>query len=103
MWSLEEISELLRVSKQRIRHLVVTQHLVEFRLHRIGGWKVKPVLATDQVLKLLDLVRPPFGSGSEAERLFNIERAAKSRAGLAASAARMARLQAEAKKAKEPA
>ena len=102
MWTFEEISELLRVSKQRVRYWVVTQRLVEFRLHRVGGWKVKPVVTTDQVLRLLDIVRPPFGSGSEAEWLFNIERAAKSRAGLAASAARMARLQA-AKKTKEPA
>ena len=101
MWSLEELAELFRVGKQRIRFWIVTQRLVEFRLHRVGAWKVKPVLTTDQVLRLLDIKRPTFGSGSEEERLFNIEREAKSRAGLAASAARMARLQVEAKKIKE--
>ena len=102
MWTLEEIAELFRVNKQQVRNWIVTQNLVEFRLHRIGAWKVKPVVTTDQVLKLLDRKRPTFGSRSEEERLFNIERSAKSRAGLAASAARMAKLQAEAKKAKEP-
>lgn len=100
MWTFDEIAELFRVSKQQVRNWIEKENIIEFRLHRIGAWKVKPVVTTDQVLKLLDIKRPAYGCGSEAEHLFNIERAAKSRAGLAASAARLARLKAET--AKEP-
>jgi predicted DNA-binding protein YlxM (UPF0122 family) len=47
MWSLEEIAELCRVSKQTIRKWIVKESLIEFRLDRIGAWKVKPVVTTD--------------------------------------------------------
>jgi hypothetical protein len=52
-------------------------------------------------LKLLDLKRPIFGTGSVAEQIFQRERASKSKAGLIASANRVARLQRELEKAKE--
>ena len=101
MFSLEEIAELCRVSKQTIRKWIVKESLIEFRLDRIGACKVKPVVTTDQVLKLLDLKRPIFGTGSVAEQIFQRERASKSKAGLIASANRVARLQRELEKAKE--
>jgi hypothetical protein len=59
-------------------------------------------VTTGEVLRLLNLKRPVFGAGSPEEQIFNRERAMKSRAGLAASANRMARLQRELEKAKEP-
>ena len=102
MWTLSEIAELLRISARTARTWIVEQNLVEFRLHRVARCKVRVLVTTGEVLRLLNLKRPVFGAGSPEEQIFNRERAMKSRAGLAASANRMARLQRELEKAKEP-
>jgi excisionase family DNA binding protein len=102
VWSEEEVAELLRVSKQTIRRWVVKEHLVEYRLAKVARCKVKVLVTTSEVMRLLDIKRPIFGTGSPEEQIFNRERAMKSRAGLAASANRMARLQRELEKGKEP-
>jgi hypothetical protein len=102
VWTFEEIAELCRVSTQTVRHWIVKEHLVEYRLAKVARCKVKVLVTTNEVMRLLDLKRPAYGVNSPEERIFERERAMKSRAGLAASAARMARLQAEAKNAKKP-
>ena len=97
-WSLPQIAELIGRNTRTVRGWIVKDQLIEFRLEKVGRCKVRPIVMTDQLLKLIDLKFPAFGSKSEAEQIFETERAAKSKAGRIAAANRRARLTAEAKK-----
>ena len=88
MWELDEIAELFRVGRRTIRDWIIRDKLIEYRLRRVNQWIVKPVVTTNEVMKLLNLKRPVFGAGSDIERIYIDGRAKKKHAWAAGIEAR---------------
>ena len=86
--SFPEVAELLGVTERTIRDWIIREQLVEFRLHKLSRNRVKPIVATDQVIRLMNIKRPVFGTGSEQEQLWLENHEKRIKAGMASASAR---------------
>jgi hypothetical protein len=86
MWSIAEVADFFNITRKLARSWIVN-NIDDFHLRRIG-YKVVVEITTDQMLKLIDLKRPSYGTDPELDQIFERERRLKTRASLAGVLAR---------------
>ena len=87
-WTFPEVADLLGVTTRTIRDWIYKEQLIQFRLHKLSRNRVRPIVATDQVIKLMNIKRPVFGENSEQEQLWLKVHAKYVKAGNASDSAR---------------
>ena len=88
--SFPEVAELLGVTERTIRDWVCKKGLIEFRLHKLSRNRVRPIVTVNEVMRLMDIVRPVFrgDGGSEQEQIWLENHEKRVKAGMASASAR---------------
>ena len=86
-WSLQDVADYFGISRRLARVWIVQQDIIPFRLRRVG-WRVMIEITTEEMLKLIDLKRPAYGSGSPLDTIFERKRRLKRKASIAGVLAR---------------
>jgi hypothetical protein len=86
MWSIAEVADFFNITRKLARNWIVN-NIDGFHLRRIG-YKVVVEITTDQMLKLIDLKRPMYGTDPQLDAIFDRERQLKTKASVAGVLAR---------------